>query len=336
MYFQNIREAMDYRSVFLDSSMGSYFYNTFTKVFDPKENVPDGYTPTYIENLWLSIFEGRNEALTFGVILTLHHIITFYLRYTLLHFAGKIPFLKKYKIQQEKEITDKQWWKCFLTTLKSQLLFQPPLTLMFLPIAKHFGLITSLPFPSLETMIPQIICFFFMEDFYHYWVHRMFHWGPLYRAMHKVHHEFSAPSGIATEYAHPIETLVFVFGVILGPLIYCKAFGNVHVITIFVWTTAKLFQSIEAHSGYDFPFSINYFFPLWANADHHDFHHMAFVNNFSSSFIIWDRVFGTDLRYLRFREKRYKSSKLELGLYSGFNRNIENMANTLYCKLFLQ
>jgi methylsterol monooxygenase len=66
----------------------------------------------------------------------------------------------------------------------------------------------------------------------------------------------------------------------------------------------RLFQAIDAHSGYDFPWSLNKFIPFWAGADHHDFHHQAFVNNFSTSFRWWDWSLGTDTRYRAFRKRQ--------------------------------
>ena len=32
-------------------------------------------------------------------------------------------------------------------------------------------------------------------------------------------------------------------------------------------------------------------------AEFHDFHHMAFTGIYASTFIVWDRVFGTDVKY---------------------------------------
>jgi methylsterol monooxygenase len=69
-------------------------------------------------------------------------------------------------------------------------------------------------------------------------------------------------------------------------------------------TDIRLFQAIDAHSGYDFPWSLNKFIPFWAGADHHDFHHQAFVNNFSTSFRWWDWSLGTDKRYRAHRKKQ--------------------------------
>jgi methylsterol monooxygenase len=42
-------------------------------------------------------------------------------------------------------------------------------------------------------------------------------------------------------------------------------------------------------------------------AEYHDFHHMAFTGNYASTFIVWDRVFGTDVKYHEHRNKQQKA-----------------------------
>ncbi|KAJ1950365.1 C-4 sterol methyl oxidase, partial [Linderina pennispora] len=124
-----------------------------------------------------------------------------------------------------------------------------------------------------------------------------------------VHHEFSAPFGMAAEYAHPLETIIFGQGTIGSPVLYCNFVGSVHSVTMFAWIALRLFQAIDAHSGYDFPWSLHNFMPFWAGADHHDYHHMAFVNNFSSSFRWWDTIFGTDSRYHAHKARQAKAAE---------------------------
>ena len=53
----------------------------------------------------------------------------------------------------------------------------------------------------------------------------------------------------------------------------------------------------------DFPWSLQHIIPFWSGAEHHDFHHMAFVNNFSTSFRWCDRLFGTDTKYRAYRAR---------------------------------
>ena len=48
----------------------------------------------------------------------------------------------------------------------------------------------------------------FIEDTFHFWLHRLLHIGIFYKKIHKQHHEYSAPFGLAAEYAHPIEILI--------------------------------------------------------------------------------------------------------------------------------
>ena len=61
----------------------------------------------------------------------------------------------------------------------------------------------------------------------------------------------------------------------------------------------------------DFPWSLNKFIPFWAGAEHHDFHHMAFSNNFATSFRWWDWALGTDKKY-REHVARVKAAKAAL------------------------
>lgn len=59
----------------------------------------------------------------------------------------------------------------------------------------------------------------------------------------------------------------------------------------------------------DFPWSLQHFVPFWSGAEHHDFHHMAFTNNYSTSFRWWDHIFGTDNKYREYRARVEASKK---------------------------
>lgn len=126
----------------------------------------------------------------------------------------------------------------------------------------------------------------------------------MYRNIHKLHHKYSAPFGLAAEYAHPAETAILALGTLLGPFIYCYlSGGNFHIVTMYIWVCLRLCQAIDAHSGYDFPWSLQHIIPFWSGADHHDFHHMAFTNNYATSFRWWDHLFGTDAKYRAYKAK---------------------------------
>ena len=117
-------------------------------------------------------------------------------------------------------------------------------------------------------MLPQIAFFFVFEDFFHFWgmaqllriwvlgrlisitAHRALHTPVLYKHIHKLHHKYSAPFGLAAEYAHPAETFILGTGTLAGPLLWCYFRRDVHIVTVYIWITLRLFQAIDAHSGY--------------------------------------------------------------------------------------
>ncbi|CRK13036.1 hypothetical protein BN1708_017176, partial [Verticillium longisporum] len=115
----------------------------------------------------------------------------------------------------------------------------------------------GVPFPPAWKMAMQIAVFFVMEDSWHYWMHRALHYGPLYKAIHKVHHYYSAPFGLAAEYASPIEVMILGMGIVGSPIIWVFITGDLHLLTMYVWIILRLFQAIDAHSGYDFPWSLH-------------------------------------------------------------------------------
>ena len=176
----------------------------------------------------------------------------------------------------------------------SSLYVETDRTRFFHPMAQYFGLDTGVPFPSLFKMAYQIAIFFVIEDTWHYWTHRALHWGPLYKHIHKIHHQYSAPFGLAAEYASPIEVMILGLGTLIGPILWCAVTKDLHILTMYVWIVFRLFQAIDAHSGYDFPMSLRHFLPFWAGADHHDVHHERFIGNYSSSFRWWDYFLDTE------------------------------------------
>ena len=100
---------------------------------------------------------------------------------------------------QTKHVSPAQIAKCTRVVLLSHFFAEFPLIFAFHPICCYFGMMTyEVPFTPLWLMVPQIAAFFVFEDMWHYWAHRALHWGPLYKNIHKLHHEFSAPIGLAS------------------------------------------------------------------------------------------------------------------------------------------
>ena len=69
---------------------------------------------------------------------------------------------------------------------------------------------------------------------------------------------YATPFGLTSEYAHPAEILMLGFGTILGP-----ALTGPHLFTLWVWVSLRVVETVEAHCGYDFPWSPSKFLPLY-------------------------------------------------------------------------
>jgi methylsterol monooxygenase len=248
-----------------------------------------------IERLWAAWYMWmQNDTLATGILSFAMHEIVYFGRALPFMIMDKIPYFHRYKIQKQKIPTLKEQWDCAAIVLLSHFTVELPQIWLFHPIATFFGLDYGVPFPPVWKMAAQIVVLFIMEDAWHYWFHRALHYGPLYKAIHKMHHTYSAPFGLAAEYASPIEVMLLGIGTVGSPILLLGITGELHLFTMYAWIVLRLFQAIDAHSGYDFPWSLHNFLPVWAGAAHHDIHHEKFIGNYASSFRWWDYVLDTE------------------------------------------
>ncbi|KAI0919861.1 C-4 sterol methyl oxidase [Taiwanofungus camphoratus] len=258
--------------------------------------------------LWIG-----NPVIATGLMSFLLHEFVYFGRCIPWIIIDAIPYFRQWKLQPNKIPTPQEQWECTKQVLYSHFTIELPMIWFFHPMAEMFNMSTwQVPFPSWKLMVPQVASFFVFEDMFHYFAHQALHWGPLYKHIHKLHHKYSAPFGLAAEFAHPAEVMILGTGTIAGPLLYCYFRRDLHIFTMYIWITLRLFQAVDAHSGYDFPWSLQHIVPFWSGAEHHDFHHMAFVNNFSTSFRWCDRLFGTDDKYRQYRERMRAMKKANM------------------------
>ncbi|KAG5391127.1 hypothetical protein IGI04_032668 [Brassica rapa subsp. trilocularis] len=117
---------------------------------------------------------------------------------------------------------------------------------------------------------------------------------------------YATPFGLTSEYAHPAEILFLGFATIVGP-----ALTGPHLITLWLWMVLRVLETVEAHCGYHFPWSLSNFLPLYGGADFHDYHHRLLYTksgNYSSTFVYMDWIFGTDKGYRRLKSLKENSN----------------------------
>jgi methylsterol monooxygenase len=99
-------------------------------------------------------------------------------------------------------------------------------------------------------------------------------------------------------YYNPTETIVVGVGTLSGPFILATLFpGSTHVVLMLSWVGIRLWQAIDAHCGYDFPWGLQNWLPFYAGPEHHEYHHQGFVGNYGSFFRFWDWAMSTDAQY---------------------------------------
>lgn len=262
-----------------------------------------------MENLWLLLTNNFSDFQLATIGSFLIHESVF--------FLSGIPFLllenvgfKKFKIQDRVNSTAAQR-KCVVKLFLYHCFVNLPVMILSYPVFKYMGFTSTLPLPSWQTVACQLAFYFVIEDFVFYWGHRLLHTKWLYQHVHSVHHEYATPFGLTSEYAHPAEILFLGFATILGP-----ALTGPHLLTLWLWMSLRVLETVEAHSGFDFPWSPSNFIPFYGGADFHDYHHRCIYTksgNYASTFTYMDWLFGTDKGYKTMKAMKSAQKKVAPG-----------------------
>jgi lathosterol oxidase len=138
----------------------------------------------------------------------------------------------------------------------------------------------------------SILLMIILHDTYFYWTHRLLHWKPLFKAVHKTHHLSINPTPFAAYAFHPVEAVIEV-GII--PLVAFKIppFGP----SIAIFSVYSLLLNVIGHLGFEiFPkgFATHKLFKWHNTSTHHNMHHRLVKYNFGLYFNFWDRIMGTN------------------------------------------
>lgn len=161
-----------------------------------------GYMDVFQSNLeyyWQYMLDNYSEFTIHSVFTLGIHLTTFWLSFLPWFIIDQIPYFRKYKLQPDKSIEWKAFKRCLIVVLFNQLFVQSIMIYFFHHVVTIFGFSSALPLPSFTTIAWKIPVFFVIEDFYFYWGHRFLHWKKIYGYIHKMHHEYAAPFGIAAE-----------------------------------------------------------------------------------------------------------------------------------------
>lgn len=119
-----------------------------------------------------------------------------------------------------------------------------------------------------------------------YFIHRLLHWKPLYRTVHRIHHynvEVGPWSALAM---HPIELALYFSTV-------CVQWGlALHPLNALYQIQIAIFNAAVSHAGFD-KVMIGSSISIESNNFFHYLHHKYFECNYGSTLAPMDQLFGT-------------------------------------------
>ena len=189
----------------------------------------------------------------------------------------------KYKIQPNVRATPAMLKRCAAVVLFNQVVVAGGLLYVTYPLMVRRGMHASPTLPSVAELAWSLVVSVLVEEVAFYYSHRLFHTKVLYRRVHKLHHQFTAPVGMAAEYAHPLEHMISnVLPVAAGPLLL----GS-HLTFMWMWMAFALSTTVNTHSGYDTPLHRGV-------SRSHDMHHEKFHVCYGVLGVL-DWLHGTDV-----------------------------------------
>ncbi|KAF9000694.1 fatty acid hydroxylase [Cyathus striatus] len=175
--------------------------------------------------------------------------------------------------------------------IQSSLRAFPAITLLTLPWFQGEVMGYSKLYDGFDTYGYIYLCFsvpFFLlfTDYCIYWVHRILHYPPVYKALHKPHHKWIIPTPFASHAFHPVDGYLqsvpyhlFVFIFPMNRLLYLGLF-------VFVNFWSILIHDSDMITGHPLETLIN-------GPAHHTLHHLYFTVNYGQYFTWADRVYGS-------------------------------------------
>ncbi|XP_009902895.2 fatty acid hydroxylase domain-containing protein 2 [Dryobates pubescens] len=215
--------------------------------------------------------------------------------------TGKPTFITRYRIQMGKNdpVDTKKLRQAIYTALCNQFFVSFPMLVPMFYVMQWWGNTFSKELPTFSWFLVELSIFTLVEEILFYYSHRLVHHPVLYKHIHKKHHEWTAPIGVVSIYAHPLEHIISnTLPVMTGPMIM----GS-HIVSISAWFSLALITTSISHCGYHLPFL--------PSPEFHDFHHLKF-NQCYGVLGVLDYLHGTDTVFRQ--TKAYERHKVLLGL----------------------
>ena len=261
------------------------------------------YLPIIFNKVYQNFFYFKfNEGLYFFTFIMIYDKILLYsflIIYWLI-YRSKLNFFERYKVNDNPWPWEKdrfEWDKMLKSCLKFHIINKYlVVTIINIPSmieGNCYVELSSDNVPEVFDVFWQICIFIIVEDFFFYWLHRLWHHKSIYPYIHKIHHRFIDTVVLANNYEHPLEFLGNIFASSFPLLIFKK---KIHLITYCLWLIIRTGEALDKHSGYEFSWSPFNLIPFSGSAEFHTYHHTNTKGNYGSFLVFWDRVGKTFIK----------------------------------------
>ena len=209
--------------------------------------------PSFLSVWWSGLTASCSPLTLSGLVIPCLVLVVYWL-HGLLHLAVDVsrwPPLYQYKIQQSRHLDTARLPQLVLTlvTVQASVFLPVCYLLALLSVKTDYGLWLEeddLQLPSNRAICLHILGFAIVDEILFYLTHRLAHHKSLYRHVHKVHHEWTAPLALASDYCHPAEHLLVN---VLPNIAYAATLGC-DPFSYLIWWVLGYLGSQTNHSGY--------------------------------------------------------------------------------------
>ena len=171
----------------------------------------------------------------------------------------------------------------------------------FLILLSVAGFGSYLLYESLETAMQpiwligsQILFAFIIDDIWFYFFHRWLHENKfMLKNVHSIHHRATTPFPLEYLYAHPLEWMLGMIGVVIA---FALILLVIPISVYALWGFGLLRNLHEIHIHSDLELPILSKLPFLSKTKHHDDHHAKLTGNYASTFNWMDKIFKSTFK----------------------------------------